>query len=352
MSNEFFEALSLLEKEKGISAGVLIEKIKSAILIAVKKDYPGSDNVYMDIDPPAGKFQVSIMKTVVEELDDPANEILLDEARTYNKKLRVGDTCEIKLETNQFGRIAAQTAKQVIKQGIKEAERSQMLDQFQHIENEAISATVLRIEPKTGNVTLEIDKNEVPLFKSEQVPGEVLREGNIIKVYVAGILTSDRRPTLKVSRTHKELVKRLFEIEVPEIYDGTVEVRSISREAGLRTKIAVYSKDDNVDPIGACIGPKGTRVARIVDELGGEKIDIVRFSEDPAEFIAQALAPSEVVSVELAEDGTRACTVLVPDSQLSLAIGNKGQNAKLAAKLTGYKIDIKPESGYLTGGMS
>lgn len=348
MNNEFFEALSLLEKEKGISSGVLIDKIKSAILIAIKKDYPGSDNVYMDIEPVSGKFKVSIMKEVVEEVTDPANQILLEEARNINKKHRPGDTCEIKLETNQFGRIAAQTAKQVIKQGIKEVERSQMMDQFQNISNEAISATVLRVEPKTGNVTLEIDKNEVPLFKSEQVPGEVLREGNIIKVYVAGVSTSDRRPTLKVSRTHKELVKRLFELEVPEIYDGTVEVKSISREAGSRTKIAVYSRDENVDAIGACIGPKGTRVAKIVDELGGEKIDIVRYSEDPAEFIKQALAPSDVVSVELADDGARACTVLVPDHQLSLAIGNKGQNAKLAAKLTGYKIDIKPESGYFS----
>lgn len=350
MNNEFFEALALLEKEKGISSEVLVDKIKSAILIAVKKDYPGSDNVYANIDPVSGKFEVSIMKTVVEEVEDEGNEILADEARTINKKLSAGDTCEIKLDTNQFGRIAAQTAKQVIKQGIKEAERNQMLGHFQRFENEAVSGTVLRVEPRTGNVTLDIERNEVPLFKSEQVPGEVLREGNIVKVYVAGILTSDRRPTLKVSRTHKELVKRLFELEVPEVYDGTVEVKSISREAGARTKMAVWSKDENVDPIGACIGPKGTRVAKIVDELGGEKIDIVRYSENPAEFIAQALAPSEVSSVELAEDGSRACTVLVPDNQLSLAIGNKGQNAKLAAKLTGYKIDIKPESGYFSGG--
>ncbi|NMB30514.1 MAG: transcription termination/antitermination protein NusA [Clostridiales bacterium] len=346
MSNEFFEALKLLEREKGISAQILVEKIKTAILIAIKKDYPGSENINMDIDMESGKFAISILKNIVEEVEDPANEITLDEARTHSKRAKLGGICEIKLETKKFGRIAAQNAKQVINQGIKEVERNLLIEQYSTIENEAVSATVLKVEPKTGNITLSVDKNEVPLFRNEQVPGEVLSEGQIIKVYVAGILTSDRRPILKVSRTHKDLVKRLFELEVPEIYDGTVEVKSISREAGSRSKIAVYSKDENVDPVGACIGPKGTRVAKIVDELGGEKIDIIRYSDNPAEFIAQALAPADVVDVTIEDEEVKACIVLVPDHQLSLAIGNKGQNAKLAARLTGYKIDIKPESGY------
>lgn len=346
IGNEFFDALRLLEREKGISVAVLVEKIKNAILIAIKKDFPGSENIHLDIDAETGHFDVAILKEIVEEVEDPANQITVDEAQRHNPRAKLGDMCEIKLDTQHFGRIAAQNAKQVINQGIKEFERSQLLDRYAGIENEVVSATVLKVEPRTGNITLDVEHNEVPLFKSEQVPGEVLREGMIVKVYVSGILTSDRRPTLKVSRTHRDLVKRLFELEVPEIYDGTIEVKSISREAGSRSKIAVYSKDENVDPIGACIGPRGARVAKIVDELGGEKIDIIRYSEDPCEFIAQALAPSDVVKVELAEDGTKACTVLVPDHQLSLAIGNKGQNAKLAARLTGYKIDIKPESGY------
>ena len=209
-----------------------------------------------------------------------------------------------------------------------------------------VTAVVQKIEPKTGNATIEIDKNETVLFKNEQIPGEELVEGDRIKVYVSDVVNSDKRCSLKVSRTHKDLVKRLFEMEVPEIYDGTVEVKAISREAGSRTKIAVYSKDENVDAVGSCIGPKGIRVANIVDELNGEKIDVVKYSEDPAEFISQALSPADVVSVEIVEGDIRACKVKVPDHQLSLAIGNKGQNAKLAARLTGYKIDIRPESGF------
>ena len=273
-------------------------------------------------------------------------QISVDEARKYNKKAQAGSPVEIKLETKQFGRIAAQTAKHVIRQGIREGEREQILAQYESKLNEVVTAVVQKIDPKTGNATIEIDKNEAILFKSEQIPGEELVEGDRIKVYVSDVMNTDRRCSLKVSRTHKDLVKRLFEMEVPEIYDGTVEVKAISREAGSRTKIAVYSKDENVDAVGACIGPKGIRVANIVDELGGEKIDVVRYSEDPVEFISQALSPAEVVSVELLEGEGRACRVRVPDHQLSLAIGNKGQNAKLAARLTGYKIDIRPESGF------
>ena len=348
-TKDLFEALSLLEKEKGIPEGVLIEKIKTAILIAIKKDYPGSENINFDINPETGKFQIKLLKEIVEEVEDPANQITLEDAQKYSKRSRLGGTCEIKLDTMKFGRIAAQNAKQVINQGIREAERSQLMDQYSNVQGEVVSATVLKVEPGTENVTLEVEKNEVPLFRSEQIPGEVLTEGDIVKVYVIGVNANDRRPMLKVSRTHRDLVKRLFELEVPEIYDGTIEVKAIAREAGGRSKIAVYSKDENVDPVGACIGPKRSRIGKIVEELGGEKIDIIKFSEEPTEFIASALAPADVVEVILAEDGSKACTVRVPDHQLSLAIGNKGQNAKLAAGLTGYKIDIKPESGYFEG---
>lgn len=346
MNNEFFDALLMLEKEKGIPADYLLEKIKAAIVIAVKRDFGGVENVVVEISPESRKFKVAIVKDVVEKVEDSVSQISLDEARKYNKKAQIGSPVEIKLETKQFGRIAAQTAKHVIRQGIREGEREQILAQYESKLNEVVTAVVQKIEPKTGNATIEIDKNETVLFKNEQIPGEELVEGDRIKVYVSDVVNSDKRCSLKVSHTHKDLVKRLFEMEVPEIYDGTVEVKAISREAGSRTKIAVYSKDENVDAVGSCIGPKGIRVANIVDELNGEKIDVVKYSEDPAEFISQALSPADVVSVEIVEGDIRACKVKVPDHQLSLAIGNKGQNAKLAARLTGYKIDIRPESGF------
>ena len=346
MNNEFFDALSLLEKEKGVPADYLLEKIKAAIVIAVKRDFGGLEAVNVEIDPETRKFKVSILKDVVDEVEDPVTQISVDEARKYNKKAQTGSPVEIKLDPKQFGRIAAQTAKHVIRQGIREGEREQILAQYESKLNEVVSAVVEKIDSKTGNATIDIDKNEAVLFKNEQLPGEELVEGQRIKVYVADVLNSDRRCSLKVSRTHRDMVKRLFEMEVPEIYDGTVEIKAISREAGSRTKIAVYSRDENVDAVGACIGPKRSRVSHIVEELNGEKIDIVRYSDDPAEFISQALSPAEVVSVELLDGETRSCRVRVPDHQLSLAIGNKGQNAKLAARLTGYKIDIRPESGF------
>ena len=346
MNNEFFDAFLMLEKEKGIPADYLLEKIKAAIVIAVKRDFGGVENVVVEISPESRKFKVAIVKDVVEEVEDSVSQISLDEARKYNKKAQIGSPVEIKLETKQFGRIAAQTAKHVIRQGIREGEREQILAQYESKLNEVVTAVVQKIEPKTGNATIEIDKNETVLFKNEQIPGEELVEGDRIKVYGSDVVNSDKRCSLKVSRTHKDLVKRLFEMEVPEIYDGTVEVKAISREAGSRTKIAVYSKDENVDAVGSCIGPKGIRVANIVDELNGEKIDVVKYSEDPAEFISQALSPADVVSVEIVEGDIRACKVKVPDHQLSLAIGNKGQNAKLAARLTGINIDIRPESGF------
>ena len=253
---------------------------------------------------------------------------------------------DIPLETKQFGRIAAQTAKHVIKQGIREAERGQVLKEFQSREHEIITATVISTDPVRGNVTLEIDHNEAYLLKSEQIPGETFEDGEKIKVYVVEVANSERGPKVMISRTHPGLVKRLFEIEVPEVYEGTVEIKAVSREAGSRTKLAVWSRDPDVDAVGACIGARGARVAKIVDELGGEKIDVVQYSEDPVEFISAALSPARVVSVEVDPDGARACKVKVPDEQLSLAIGNRGQNARLAARLTGWKIDIKPESGF------
>ena len=348
MNAEFFEALAMLEKERGLPADYLLEKIKNAIVIAVKKDYEVEDeNVSVVIEPDQGKFSVSLLKTVVEEVEDPATEISLEEAQQKKKSCKAGDEYAIPLKTKDFGRIAAQTAKHVISQGLKEAERSQMYAEMQSKAHEIISAVVTNIEPVKGIVTLELGKGGVAtLPRNEQVAGEELREGQHVKVYVVDVMETERGPRMMISRTHPGLVKRMFEMEVPEIFDGTVEIKAISREAGARTKMAVWSKDENVDPVGACIGPRGQRVANIVEELGGEKIDIVRWSEDPAQFISAALSPATVVGVELLEGDTKSCRVTVPDHQLSLAIGNKGQNARLCARLTGYNIDIRPESGY------
>ncbi len=348
MNAEFFEALAMLEKERGLPADYLLEKIKNAIVIAVKKDYEVEDeNVSVVIEPDQGKFSVSLLKTVVEEVEDPATEISLEEAQQKKKSCKAGDEYAIPLKTKDFGRIAAQTAKHVIRQGLKEAERSQMYAEMQSKAHEIISAVVTNIEPVKAIVTLELGKGGVAtLPRNEQVAGEELREGQHVKVYVVDVMETERGPRMMISRTHPGLVKRMFEMEVPEIFDGTVEIKAISREAGARTKMAVWSKDENVDPVGACIGPRGQRVANIVEELGGEKIDIVRWSEDPAQFISAALSPATVVGVELLEGDTKSCRVTVPDHQLSLAIGNKGQNARLCARLTGYNIDIRPESGY------
>lgn len=348
-TGELFEALTLLAKEKGIDAEILIEKIQTALVIAIKKDYPRSENTVFDIDIAKGKFDVAIQKTVVEEVEDPANEITLGEAREHNRRLNVGDVCTIKLDTRKFGRIAAQTAKQVIKQGIKEVERNQLVEQWGNLQNEAISASVIKVEPTTGNAAVMINGNEVMLFRSDQLPNDVLTEGDVIKVFVSGVSANDRRPTLRVSRTNRDLIKRLFELEVPEIYEGIVEIRAISREPGSRSKIAVMSNNENVDALGACIGPQRSRITKICEELRGEKIDVVKYSDDPKEFIKQALKPADVLSVDIPDEEVRSCSVIVPDHQLSLAIGNKGQNAKLAARLTGYKIDIRPESGFFEG---
>jgi len=284
---------------------------------------------------------------VVDEIDNPATQMLLDAALSHSKRAKVGSFVEVPIETKKFGRIAAQAAKQVIIQGIREAERGIIFDEFTSKEQEILTGIVSRIEPRTGSVSIKISSNseytEAMLSPNEQIKNEKLVEGQMVKVYVVEVRKSTRGPQVLISRTHPGLVKRLFEIEVPEIYDGIVEIKSIAREAGSRTKIAVWSNDQDVDPIGACVGPKGGRVAGIVDELRGEKIDIIKYSEQPEEFIAEALSPANAVSVTMMEEG-KSCRVIVPDSQLSLAIGKEGQNVRLAAKLTGYKIDIKPES--------
>jgi len=343
INSEFFEALALLEKERGIPMTYLIEKISNAIAVAIKRDMGGSENTIVEIDPVKRRFYVAVRKQVVEEVEDPENEITLQDATKYSKVAHVGGMVEIPLETKQFGRIAAQSAKHVIRQGISEAEKGQLVQKYQDKKYEIISVPVLKIDEVKGNATVEIDKSEAILPKSEQVPGEVLHEGQRIMVYVVDVLTGGKNPKLMISRTHPGLIKRLFEMHTPEIKDGTVEIMAVSREAGSRTKVAVWSNDPNVDAIGACIGPKRSRISAIVAELNGEKIDIIPYSEKPEEFIAKALAPANVLDVQILDEEERTCTVKVPNNQLSLAIGNKGQNAKLAAKLTGYKIDIKPE---------
>ena len=346
-NNEFFEALSMLEHERGITAEYLIEKIKAAIIIAVKKNYEvEEDHVKVDIDPAAGRFDVALIQDVVADEDwyDEHSEIGITEAQKIRKTYEVGDRIITPLKTRDFGRIAAQTAKHVIRQGIREAERSQQLSEIQSRAHDIVQATVTRVDPEKGIVALDLGKGgEAILPRNEQVPGEVYTEGQSLQVYVVDVVSTERGPRVMISRTHPGLVKRLFELEVPEIYDGTVEIKSIAREAGSRTKMAVWSADPNVDPIGSCVGPKGGRVASIVNELGGEKIDIVKYSEDPEEYIAAALSPSEVISVTMLDDG-KSCRVIVPDNQLSLAIGKEGQNARLAARLTGWHIDIKSET--------
>ncbi len=345
-NSEFFEALSLMEKEKGIPAVLLAEKIATAIGNAIRRDMGASEDSIVEINPETGRFYVAMRKTVVDDVLDPAQEILPEEAAKYDSGAILGGTVEVPLDTKQFGRIAAQTAKHVIRQGIREVERGQLFAEYSSRQHDIVTATVLKTDEKKGNITLEIGKSEAVLPKSEQVPDEAFADGARIKVYVVDVVNGEKGPRIMISRTHPGLVKRLFEMEVPEIFDGTIEIKSISREAGSRTKLAVWSNDENVDPVGACIGPKGQRVCAIVEGLGGEKIDVVKYSNEPEAFIAAALSPADVLTVEIDPDGAKSCRVTVPDHQLSLAIGNKGQNARLAAKLTGWKIDIKPESGF------
>lgn len=349
MNKEFFEAVALMEKEKGIQAEYLYDKISEAIIKAVKKDYNNKDVVACEINAEAQTIRVYLHLNIVDEITDWDTDILLIDAVEYREDAKVGETLEIDLDTMKFGRIAAQTAKHVIRQGIKDAERGQVIRDFQSKTQDLVTAKVSRIDPINGNVTLEIGKGTAVLPKGEQVPGETFTEGELTKVYISDVKETEKGPRIMISRTHSGLVKRLFEQEVPEIYDGIVSIHSVSREAGVRTKMAVSSKDADVDPIGACIGQRGARVNNIVETLGGEKIDIVKYSDDPKEFVAASLAPANVLSVEIIDAEAKSCQVTVPDHQLSLAIGNKGLNAKLAAKLTGWKIDIKPESGFYEG---
>ena len=346
---EIFAALAMLEKERGIPQTFMMDKIIQAVTTAYKRDHKDVENVIVDVDEEHQRLKMYVQKNVVAEEDyvDPFNEIPVEEAKTISARYEIGDVVNIPVDNTEFGRIAAGNGKQVIIQGLREAERGMVYDEFNSKQHEILTGVVTRIDPRTNAVSLRIgtgtESTEALLLSGEQVPGEELVEGQHVKVYVVDVRRSTRGPQILISRPHPGLGTRLFELEVPEIYDGTVEVKSIAREAGSRTKMAVWSADENVDPIGACVGPKGQRVAAIVDELRGEKIDIIKWSEDPAQFIAAALAPSDVVDVMMAEEG-KACRVIVPDDQLSRAIGKEGQNARLAARLTGYKIDIKPES--------
>ena len=345
---EFFAAINLIEKEKGIPKAYMLEKITQALVTAYKRDHEGAgDNVTVEADEEKGTVRMFVKKDVVEEVDNPCTEMSLEMARDKLPQAQLGDVIRIEVRTRDFGRIAAQTARQVIIQGMREAERGMIYDEFSSKEHELLTGVITRIDPRSGGVSLRIgsgnEATEAFLAPGEQVKGEEYVEGMRLRVYVVEVRRSTKGPQVLISRTHPGLVKRLFELEVPEIYDGTVEVKSIAREAGSRTKLAVWSADPDVDAIGACVGPRGQRVNNIVNELKGEKVDIIKWSEDPAQYIAAALSPADVVSVDIHEEG-KSCRVVVPDDQLSLAIGKEGQNARLAARLTGYKIDIKPES--------
>ncbi len=347
-AKEFFAAISDIEKEKGIPKSYMIDKITQALVAAYKRDHAGiTDNVIVDANEEKCSVRMFVKKEVVEEVTNPNTEVAIADARRALPRVALGDVLRIEIKPKNFGRIAAQTARQVIVQGMREAERSMIFDAFSAKEHEIISGVVTRVDARNGSVFVRLTSGseftDSFLSADEQVPGEVVKEGDRIRVYVVEVRQANRGPQVVISRTHPGLVKRLFELEVPEIYDGTVQVMSISREAGSRTKLAVWSEDENVDAIGACVGPKGQRVNAVVEELRGEKVDIIKYSEDPAEYVAAALAPAEVLSVVELEPGKR-CRVVVPDDQLSLAIGKEGQNARLAARLTGLKIDIRPAS--------
>ena len=348
MNAEFFNAIEDIEREKGIPREYMFDKINQAMLAAFRRDNPeAADNVVVEIDEDKKKIEMYIIADVVETVENPAIEMTEAQAKKISKRAKVGMQIRVPVDTKEFGRIAAQSAKQVIIQGIREAERGLIYDEFTSREHEILTGEVSRIDSRSGSVSMKISSNseytDALLTVNEQIRDEVLVEGKRIKVYVIEVRKSTRGPQVLISRTHPGLVKRLFELEVPEIADGTVEIMSVAREAGSRTKMAVWSTAPDVDPIGACVGPRGGRVASIVDELGGEKIDIVKYSEIPEEYVAAALSPADVIDVIMDEEG-KSCRVIVPDNQLSLAIGKEGQNARLAAKLTGIKIDIKPES--------
>ena len=340
MNSELFEALELLEKEKGISVEYMLERVEAALISAYKRDRDGLVNVRVDINRDKRSIRMFEQKNIVEEVTDEDQEITLEEARKVNKRYTLGGVCETELKPKNFRRLSAQTAKQVIIQGIREAERSMMIKEYESKKEEIITAIVDKVDPENEDVLVDTGTSKVYLKKMDQIPGEHFNVGDRIKVFVTEVMKETLRgPLVSLSRTAPGLVKRLFELEIPEIQDGTVVIMSITREAGSRTKMAVMSRDPNVDPIGACIGNRGMRIQSITNELRGEKIDIVKYSEDPAEYISAALSPATVKDVVL--DSEKSCRVVVDADQLSLAIGKEGQNARLAARLTGFKIDIK-----------
>ena len=341
MNAEFIEALNQIEREKNIKKDVIIEALENSLLTACKKNFGSAQNITVNFDREKGDLKVLAEKEVVEKVEDPELQISLTDAMKYNVNINPGDKVQIEVTPKDFGRIAAQKAKQLVIQKIREAEKNILYNDYQEKQNELVTGTVQRVVK--GMVIVEYDKVEAILAENEQVPGEVYTPNQSIKVYVLEVKQGTKSPRVMVSRSHPELVKRLFEREVPEIYNGQVEIKSISREAGSRTKIAVYAKSPEIDPIGACVGHNGIRVNGIVEELNGEKIDIIPWSEDPVEFIAASLSPSKVVKVAVSKE-EKSAKVVGPDYQLSLAIGKVGQNVRLAAKLTGYRIDIKSES--------
>lgn len=343
MSKELVQALDALEQEKGIKAEVLVEAIEEALKKAYEKNYDESENVEVQFDQKKGNIKVYSVKTVVEEIDEPYEQITLEEALELNKAYEIGDEIRFEVTPADFGRLAAQTAKQIIMQKVREAERGVVYDKFIGYENEIITGEVERQDSRFLYIILP-GNQEAAMKQGDQMPNETYRMGDKIKVLVSQVQNEQRGPQVFVSRTHADLVKRLFEAEVPEVFDGTVEIKSIAREAGDRSKIAVYSHNSNLDAVGTMVGQRGARVQAVVNELSGENMDIVEWTEDPAQFIKNALNPAEVVEVIFDPTNDRAVTVLVPDYQLSLAIGKRGQNARLAARLTGFKIDIKPES--------
>ena len=340
-SKEFLTALELVAKEKNINKEIIFEAIEASLVSACKKHFGTSQNIKVDMNRETGEVKCFTQKTIVETVEDPQLEISLEMARIANPNYAVGDIVDIEVTPKNFGRISAQTAKQVVVQKFREAEREILFNQYITKEREVVTAIVQRKERR--NVIVQMGKIDAVLAANEQIPGEQYNFMDRVKVYVLEVKQTTKGPQIFVSRTHPELVKRLFEQEVPEVHDGTVEIKSIAREAGSRTKIAVYSKNENVDALGACVGQNGYRVNVIVNELGGEKIDVINWSEDPREFIAAALSPSKVLEVKLNE-AEQSAKIVVPDHQLSLAIGKEGQNARLSAKLTGWRIDIKSET--------
>lgn len=346
MSAELLSALDQLEKEKGISKEVIISAIEEALNASYSKNAESTADTRVEYNRENGQIKVYARKTVVEEVTDENCQLSLAEARTIDPEFELDDVAEFEITPSDFGRLASQKAKQIIIQKLREEERNMIYDQFVTKEKDIVSGTVQRVDVKPNGekiVYVDLGKIEAVLLPSEQVEGESYRYNERIKAYVIEVKKTNKEPKILISRTHPGLIKRLFEMEVPEIHDGTVEIKSISREPGSRTKISVYSKDENIEPVGACVGQKGTRVQVIVDELKGERIDIVKWSEDPAELIGNSLSPAKVVSVDVNEE-EKSAEVIVPDQQLSLAIGKEGQNVRLAAKLTGWKIDIKSES--------